>query len=70
MKLLAETVSHISLDRRLVMKISRIAVRNSYSRQRFSRLCRKNKQLIGLANFLVLVNNCNIFPNIKEEINV
>ena len=52
------------------MKVRRIAVGDDFRLQSSSEFCRKNKYLIGLANFLVLVNNTNIFPNFKEEINV
>jgi len=53
------------------MKRRRMAIGNTdFWRQRFSNFCRQELYLIGLADFRVLVNNINIFPNIKEEINV
>jgi hypothetical protein len=51
------------------MKNGRLTIKNRLKRLNFTDFCRYNLYPIGLANFLVLVNNTK-FPNFKEEINV
>ena len=69
LQLLTKTDFHASLDKKRGLEVGPITIINGLRRQRISRICRHNSYQIGLADFLVLVDNIK-FPNFKEEINV